>query len=233
MATDETLHHTSTHEEHGQITTLLDFDDRPFKLTANVVCAGCNGGWMSRLEVAAKSYLDGMLEGRGRELHAGGQADLARWALLKAIIFDQAAPPQARVMFRPLYAGLYDNGDPPEAGCRVWLSAYGGELPGFTALTALAASTEGQVYTAERNVCVRTFSLGPVLFQVFATSNPTLGDYDPGWAALEDPPQVIQIWPAGNSVRWMPQPSLNDRGIVWFANHIVATMAQESVDHHP
>ncbi|MBS1878162.1 MAG: hypothetical protein JST31_01475 [Actinobacteria bacterium] len=39
----------------------------------------------------------------------------------------------------------------------------------------------GQLYSGERNVCVRTFAAGPVLFQVFATSNPALLDFDIAW----------------------------------------------------
>ncbi len=35
------------------------------------------------------------------------------------------------------------------------------------------------------------------------------------------------------SVRWMPEPSLNDEGIVWFANHIVAKMIQQSEPFNP
>jgi hypothetical protein len=231
LATEETMHHTGLLEQHGEVSKILDFDDRPYKQTANAVCAGCNGGWMSRLEEGAKSYLDGMIEGRGRELHAGGQAELASWALLKAIIFDQASPKGAQALFPDLYSGLYGSAEPPGRGCKIWLGAYGGELPGFTAMTALAVATDNRPYTGERNVWVRTFSTGPVLFQVFTTSDAGLADYDPGWAELRDPPQVIQIWPTGPSVRWLPGPALNDDGLIWFANHVVSTLIQSSASH--
>lgn len=230
---EETMRHTALLERGGEVAEQWAFDDRPYKLTAKVVCAECNGGWMSQLEEAAKAILAGMIERRGRELHAGGQAELAKWALLKAIIFDQASAREARVLFPGLYSQLYSCGEPPRDGCRIWLATYGGELPGFTAMTALAASAAGQPYLGERNVCVRTFSIGPVLFQVFATSNPALQDFEVAWDEVgPQPPRVIQIWPVGPSVRWVPEPSLTDEGIIWFANHIVATMIQGSETFH-
>ena len=226
------MQHTGLLELHGEVTELFSYDAQPYKATANVVCAGCNNGWMSRSEEGAKGYLVGMVEGRGRELHAGGLAELARWALLKAIIFDHAAPRGARTMNPELSAYLHRSGEPPRTGCSIWLAAYGGDLPGFTAMTSLAVGTDEEPYTGERNVWVRTFSVGPVVFQVFSTSVSALANHDPGWQVLEDPPPVIQIWPSAGSVRWLSQPSLNDDGLIWIANHITATLVQSSESYH-
>jgi hypothetical protein len=234
LGIEEAVRHTSLVERGGKVAEEWVFNDRPYKLTAKVVCAECNGGWMAQREEAAKSILDGMFDGRGRELHASGQGQLAGWALLKAIIFDQAAPADTRVLFPGLYTELYRRGEPPRDGCRIWIAAYGGEMLGFTGMTALATSTAGQSYSGERNVCVRTFSMGPVVFQVFATSNPTLREFDVDWTAVGPrPPRVVRIWPPGEPTRWMPEPSLNNEGIVWFANHIVATMIQQSETFNP
>ena len=184
---------------------------------------------MSSLEERAKGILAGMIAGRGRELHAGGQGDLATWALLKAIIFDHASPNRARALFPELRSELFNSRQPPRNGCRIWMSAYGGDLPSLTALTAIATATAGQTYDGVRNVCVRTFSMGPVVVQVFVTSNPTLADFDVNWNSVgPQPPRVIQIWPSGQSVSWLASPAFNDEGIIWFANHIVATMIQNS-----
>lgn len=233
LVSESTMQHTGLLELRGEVTELYSYDDKPYKATANVVCAACNNGWMSRSEEAAKSYLAGMVEGRGRELHEGGQLHLARWALLKAIIFDCAAPRQAQSSNAALVEHLHVHGEPSPAGCRIWMAAYGGELPGFTALTALAVGTDEDAYTGERNVWVRTFSVGPVVFQVFSTTTAALADYDPAWQTLPDPPRVLQIWPTGGSLRWLPEPSLNDRGMMWFANHIIASMIRSSEDHRP
>jgi uncharacterized protein (UPF0548 family) len=234
LATEEAVRHTNLLEQGGDVTELRAFDDRPYKVTAKVVCEKCNGGWMGRLEDGAKSILSGMVDGRGRELHAGGQSQLSSWALLKAIIFDQAAPIETRVLFPEFYAELFSRGRPPRDGCRIYLGAYGGEMLGFTGMTALATSTAGQPYDGERNVCVRTFSMGRVVFQVFATSNPALMAFDVDWATVgQMPPQVVRIWPPGPSVRWMPEPSLGDDGLIWFANHVVATLIQQSETFNP
>jgi hypothetical protein len=226
------MNHTGLLDLHGEVSELYSFDDQPYKATAKVVCAECNNGWMSRSEEAAKSYLAGMVEGRGRELHEGGQKELANWALLKAIIFDYAAPEKARTTFPDLRSHLHGCGEPPE-NCMIWLAAYGGEMPGFSAMTALAVAIDDEPYKAERNVWVRTFSVGPVVLQVFSTSNPALSGFDPNWKGLKDPPQVIQIWPTGESVRWLPGQSLNDLGLNWFANHIVGTLLRSSENHLP
>jgi hypothetical protein len=233
VANEETMQHTAMLELGGEVTELFSYDDKPYKATANVVCAGCNNGWMSRTEEAAKPYLAGMVEERGRELHEGGQLVLARWALLKAIIFDHAAPRQARSANSALLYPLCVGGGPPLTGCRIWMAAYGGELPGFTALTALAVGTDEDLYTGERNVWVRTFSVGPVVFQVFSTMTVALAGHDPGWQTLADPPQVLQIWPAEGSSRWHPFPAFNDRGLTWFANHVIASLIRSSEDHWP
>jgi hypothetical protein len=230
---EEAMEHTGVLELRGRVTELFRYDDRPYKATANVVCVGCNNGWMGRGEEAAKSYLGGMVAGRGRELHQGGQAELARWALLKAIVFDYAAPKEGRSVNPELTAFLFRHREPPSQGCRVWLGAYGGDMPGFTAMTALAVGTEEQSYTGERNVWVRTIGVGPVVFQIFSTSVLGLADYDPGWGTLPNPPQVIPIWPTGTSVRWLPSPSLNDAGLLWFSDHIVSSMIRSSGEYRP
>ena len=116
-----------------------------------------------------------------------------------------------------LSAYLHRSGEPPRTGCSIWLAAYGGDLPGFTAMTALAVGTDEEPYTGERNVWVRTFSVGPVVFQVFSTSVSALAN---------------QIWPSAGSVRWLSQPSLNDDGLIWIANHITATLVQSSESYH-
>ncbi len=229
LAIDEVLQHTRLLEQQGEIDRFV-FDAQPFKLRVNVVCAECNNGWMARLEESAKCLLEGMIEGRGRELHPLGQKQLASWALLKAMMFDQASPAEARVVFPSLYGDLFEHKQPPDASVGVWLSAYGGDLVGFSALAALEATAGDQPDPGEHNVFVRTFSMGAVLVQVFGTSNPALRDMSVDWAAYGPPPAppVVQIWPVDGACTWRPEPALNDAGIEWFSNQIIAAFVQQA-----
>lgn len=234
LAIDEAMEHTRLLERHGKLVESLVFDDKPYKQTVKAVCGECNGGWMSQLEQHARSVLTDMIAGRWRDLQCDVQCELAGWALLKALMFDQASPRDARIAMPGLYPLLRDTGAPPAEGLWIWLSTFSGESLGFSALVALSTATTGQAYTGKHNVFVRTFSFGPVLFQVLATSNPDLNSLHIDWDALgPPPPPVSRIWPPTPPFRWLPDPGLTDTGVVWFANHIVATFIQGSESFPP
>jgi hypothetical protein len=57
-----------------------------YSMTTRAVCAGCNNGWMARLEERAKPLLEPMLRGFGKVLHREGQRTLATWALKTSMI---------------------------------------------------------------------------------------------------------------------------------------------------
>jgi hypothetical protein len=69
--------------------------------------------------------MGGMLAGHGKVLHRGGLTTLAAWDLKTAIMFDQAAPEEARVAPAAHYRALYENRKPPE-GVIVWMTSYDG-----------------------------------------------------------------------------------------------------------
>src|SRR3954454_13509204 len=58
----------------------------PATLTVRSVCAGCNNGWMSRLEGRAKPFLETMLRGHSRTYYAGGQEVIATWLVKTALV---------------------------------------------------------------------------------------------------------------------------------------------------
>lgn len=156
----ENLPHTHLFEAGGELIEELGWEAEPYKLVANAVCGRCSGGWMSTLEQRAQALLEAMIEGRGRELHRDGQRRLAGWALLKAMMFDQASRAEARGIFPSYYAHLFEHGYPPPEA-RVWISSYSGEIVSFTSFAAAEVSADGQEVTGRQNVFVRTFSIGP------------------------------------------------------------------------
>src|ERR1700679_2215251 len=90
--------------------------------TARVVCARCNNGWMSRLEVAAKPYLSSMIRGVGRELYEGGKEAVARWALKTAMMLDYGQEAKFRSIPSEDYTALFQTmGLLPDT--YIWLAA--------------------------------------------------------------------------------------------------------------
>jgi hypothetical protein len=236
LAVEEILPHTQLFEHHGEVVDEISYEARPYRIRANAVCASCNNGWMSGLEESAKAILEGMIDGRARLLHSGGQTTLASWALLKAMMFDRAVPAESRAIFPGLYAHLFEHRVPPRDGVRVWLAAGGAEADPFSAFAALEASAPGEARPAERNVFVRTFSVGRVLVQVFGTTSPALEQIEVDWSAFGPPPSpaVLEIWPAGSARTWWPEPALSVEGAQgWFANQLVAALMQHADRHRP
>ena len=64
----------------------VTFMTPPFKQVVKAVCGGCNGGWMSAIEAAAKPILLDLIYARGRMLDPDDQRRLATWAFLKACV---------------------------------------------------------------------------------------------------------------------------------------------------
>jgi len=230
----EAFDHTHLIERHGAVSDSLKWNAKPFTMGANAVCAKCNNGWMSQLEQATKVLLLGMVDGRGRELHRGGQHNLAVWALLKTMIFDQASPQDSRAVFPSFYEYLFKTTELPP-GVWIWLSSYIGEMPGFTSFAAMEVTPRGEADPPDRNVFIRTFSLGPVVFQVFGTTNPQLEEMKVGWPSIDSSvrPPIHQIWPFTSSITWKPTPGLDDDGLLWFSNTIVASLVAVSERFDP
>lgn len=58
------------------------------------VCLACNGGWMSRLEHAARLLLAGILLGNPKQLAPHDQFALATWAVKTSLTYDAARIPR-------------------------------------------------------------------------------------------------------------------------------------------
>jgi hypothetical protein len=58
------------------------------------VCVSCNGGWMSRLEQAARLLIVGLLEGRSKELTPYDQFVLSTWMIKTCLTYDASRDPR-------------------------------------------------------------------------------------------------------------------------------------------
>jgi hypothetical protein len=171
---------------------------RLFANTAKVLCAGCNNGWMSRLETDARQAMLPMIWGESAVLDRDTQRTLAAWAVKTAIVADHAqsygwepSPMEAERHH------LAEFGE-PTGTVLVWLASRLNPPPaqmylwGGTATPA--ASGEPDPYV----IYGATIALGPIAFQVVYATIPQL----PVAWELDERPAINLIWPYRAPVDW-------------------------------
>src|SRR6266852_2905824 len=72
------------HETHSERTQKKSGGD-PRNRPVRVVCAGCNGGWMSRLQQTAKPLLIPLVTGQAVRLDAQAQQVIAVWCAMSVM----------------------------------------------------------------------------------------------------------------------------------------------------
>lgn len=183
------------------------------------VCTQCNNGWLERLETAVRSVLSPMLlgaaPGTAIVLDPDQQAILATWAVKTALLLGLGE-------FRGTAHGwiptstlrwLHDNSDSrmPPPGARVWMG-------GFHTSDIPARVQASCLYDAAGTPCAScvTFSVGCIVFQVFATEqqDANLSPENEAWLAPGDGyvKALVQIAPSSSAIRWPPEAvfGLND-----------------------
>jgi hypothetical protein len=99
-----------------------EWERRPFRESAKVVCGQCNNGWMHRLEEASKPIMRPGLRRQRFAIGTGDQRTLALWAVKTVLVF------QAALMRQPLapldHFTLLRDDRPPPSGISVWLGSH-------------------------------------------------------------------------------------------------------------
>jgi hypothetical protein len=203
-------------------------DDRPgfersypkaaYSMTVGAVCEQCNNTWMSGLESRAKPYLEGMLHGRGRLLHQGGQRTLAAWALKTAMMVEQTHGAHQRGIPVEEYTYLYEHGEPSDR-IRIWMATYTGTWAvamgrtfGLDADMASGPDSD----RGRRDIWGAAITFGPVVFQVFGTAiHPLLH------SLATNAVNTHVLWPYQSSFTWMPSPGFDEYGLVRFADGLL------------
>lgn len=130
----------------------------PTTLKLKVVCRGCNNGWMSEIEAAAKPYLERMLLGQRTSLDDIAQLHIARWLTLKMMVFERNDPSSA-VFTRTQTVAFAENKSPPDY-MKIWLFWTHDPYPrinrGFTSLFKTMPKTVRESLSAN----TQTFLLG-------------------------------------------------------------------------
>ncbi len=215
---EEQVEHVFTDSDHGETRRIKL---RPFDLTVKDVCKPCNEGWMEDLESEVRTYISGMLQGRGRMLHRGGQTALAAWSAMKVLVFQRAAPGRKDYIPGGHFTAVYEAGQrglAPETTtaytAKVPWNAGLVSAPGFYRTTGLALpdASPGEEDRVHGYLATLT-ALDLVVQVVFreVTGSMTEG-------VLNHPAPIAgsfrQIWPPGESFQWPPGPALRTGGLL-------------------
>ena len=184
-----------------------------FSRRAKIVCAECNNGWMSRLEVAAAPLITPMLTAERRvTLNVDEQAIVALW-VVKTAMTMQLSHPTRRIDGIPdgHYRSLREEQHPPSTS-QVWIGGCSHDdrppnvplaMVGRCRIAPLSRFRSVDIAPDEptRPAYVATMSMGNLAMQVFghqySTSNVQLRYPNLSGVAL------LQIWPVlSASVEW-------------------------------
>lgn len=145
------------------------------------VCKSCNGGWMSRLENAAKRVLSPMLNPKPNtvpvRLDLPAQQLVAYWAVHKSLCLElslrqaMADYPWGRIT-RDEFTWMYDHRESrePPPGAEVFLFAFQAQASGSNQARVSSHRSVGlsHIENPERPVgCLSTTTIGTLGFQVF------------------------------------------------------------------
>jgi hypothetical protein len=184
-------------------------------LTTDVVCASCNGGWMSDLEARASPLLSPLVGGQPQPLGIEEQAFIAIWAVKTTMAWQTTEISVRAIPFED-YRWLYAKRTPPPLA-RVRLGRYVGT--GFPFI----GHSGGHLYKSDTPTPVpdgtapqghwSILHIGQLVLEVFGSS-----DGRPRYAPL---PQLtgdvlIEIWPSLKAAYWPPPKAVDDVGMVSF-----------------
>lgn len=194
-----------------------------------VVCNECNSEWMSRLETAAKVFIEPMMRGRPLMLTEDSLRVIASWVALKNFIYENdrtvgepALPTFSqpiRTQFMRDHIPIPPNYSVP-LGYKMWMGhpagprwynsamRYSGNV--LLSRTPLDPGNLPPAPIRARNIQSMTWGVFHLLFYVIGTTDPDLHNAI-GW---ETPKRVAQLWPLrGGPIYWGPAPTMSDAEI--------------------
>jgi hypothetical protein len=183
-----------------------DWSGDALDLKVKRVCGGCNSGWMSQLEEAAKPLLTPLILGEPVTTTADERRLLATWALLRVIMAEYTDPRQVAVP-EAHRRWIFKERRPPRHGVYLWVAGYSGDdSAGLYRHAPIATHKDkwGRGFRPERvNAYGVTFGIYKVIFQVFgATTAPRGGgDLQQGGDLAAS---TSRIWPPTRGAAMLP-----------------------------
>ena len=183
-----------------------------------VVCAACNNGWMSQLELDVRPHLEPMVRGEVIELDASAQEVVTRWAIKTAFMFDRFHADEPVVPVAVLRR-FYEERNPPHS-TRVWLAHLAelsdAGLVGYIRASDLTTEASGGVPKGVPNGLVLTLLLAHLVMQVTVVGRPGLSREH----RRPMPNDFLrQVWQSRDEViSWPPAKPMDRPSFLTFAN---------------
>ncbi len=200
----------------------------PHSRRVKCVCAGCNNGWMSELQQAAKPIVVPIIEGMTVTLNKKEQKILAAWSAMSVMCSEQGDPPNIAIA-QDLRDILFNHHVPPTRRWRTWAALHDrGELKTNWARTHfLLAQNEEETERFKKepfyNSQSSTYMVGPLLLHTISSD---VEDAVRKYRVLQElHPKVFEISPSQAAVVTLdPASALTDAEAVkvghdWMERH--------------
>jgi hypothetical protein len=96
----------------SDVTPRRQYGTKKFTLTVSNLCYECNHGWMGDIERPASRLLKRIIVGRHQTLTRGEQEEIAKWAVLRALVFECIYPKDVRTVDDDEYTAFYEQKAP-------------------------------------------------------------------------------------------------------------------------
>ncbi len=208
LSPEEPGTHTRTVIRAGEPEQQRTYSSGPASITVRSVCASCNNGWMSDLEVAAKPHVLRMILGKPTSLAGGVRDTVARWAVKTALVTGSRFEPSAPAAF---YRNFYENGTPSKRE-RVWLGAFPHRAVHTSDWRPMSIYNNDESQPESSNGYQAVMSVGHLAIWAIGWSDrkpdfgPILDTYGMG---------LVRVWPPDprRPTRWPPRPALTLKGL--------------------
>lgn len=206
---------------------------RPFQTKVKNVCAGCNHGWMSRLEQVAQQALTPMLLGGPGRIEPSDQAAIAAWVQKTIFISMYVSSAEARANGHGIapdeYALLYQQRDraEPTPNSKFWVSSYSGAFSqGATWATPIVMRIDGYPEPDYAQGYAMTLAVGALLFHGVRFTNLPFGKSVSATAPL------VQMWPVSGDVA-LPTDSISHDDFLSYAQGRRLALPDEGLSLRP
>ena len=198
------------------------------KLSVTVAqfCRTCNNTWMSGIDNDVKPILEPMIlrQAQAITLSPDDQICLSRWAFKTALVAEFALRGK-HVIPDKWYRDFYRRRLPPDPGCLIWTTAYGGhEKPGHAHKRTLPLTGDFPVPNSElkdrktTETFLITLAALRAVFQVFGCTDWEWHPTSDG--GVESQQLLIRLWPPTSNPATWPRNSiaLSDTALLDFCN---------------
>jgi hypothetical protein len=181
------------------------------------ICAGCNNGWMSRMETRTRPILMPLIQGTMHRISTFDQKYLATWAAKTAMVAEYTMPDKIAIPDSERLWMLANLAPPPN--WTIWIADYRGTkwrnlaISHHMAVLPTKTTKPGEIAP---NTHFTSFGIGNLFVQIVGTSTGAK------FAVADDSVSDLRrIWPANtDAISWPPIGMLNDEKADFVANSL-------------